>query len=62
MDNNFQSVFECHPTVDEIFVVDEMPFLEAGHAQAHSITTGKPVERVKRPTAEKPKAPEKPKT
>lgn len=64
MDNKFQSVFECHPQVDEIFVVDGMPFLEPGHAQSHSVNTGKPVERVKRPSdaPEKPKAaaPEKP--
>lgn len=60
MNDNFQSVFDCHPLVDEIFVVDGMPFLEAGHAQSHSVSTGKPVERVKRPAAEKPKAPEKP--
>lgn len=54
---NFQSVFECHPLVDEIFVVDGMPFLEPGHAQSHSVNTGKPVERVKRSS----EAPEKPK-
>lgn len=44
----FKSVFDCHPGVSEIFVVDGMPFLNAGHAQSHSITTGKPVEVIKR--------------
>lgn len=58
MENTFQSVFDCHPKVDEIFVVDEMPFLEAGHAQSHANVTGKPVRTVKRPKATSVKGPE----
>lgn len=53
MEDNYKSVFECNPGAQEIYVVDGMPFLEAGHAQGHSITTGKPVETVKRPVAAK---------
>lgn len=53
MENNYKSVFECNPSAQEIYVVDGMPFLEAGHAQGHSITTGQPVQTVKRPVAAK---------
>lgn len=52
--NKYQPVFDCHPGVDEIFVVDGMPFLNAAHAQSHSNTTNKPVELIKRDQAGDP--------
>lgn len=49
MENNWNNVFEAYPEVDEIYVVDDMPFLEEGHADGHSNTTKKPVQKFKRP-------------
>ncbi len=49
MKDKYQSVFDCNPTAEYVYVVDGMPFLKAEHAQGHSITTGKPVETIARP-------------
>jgi hypothetical protein len=48
MENNWKNVFDAYPEVDEIFVVDDMPFLEKGHAEGHSNTTKKPVKTFRR--------------
>ena len=63
---NWQTVFDNYPSVNEIFVVDGMPFLKAEHAQAHSITTGQAVQSVQREKPEaqhsdEPEAPKNPK-
>jgi hypothetical protein len=50
--DNFNAVFECHPDVDRIFVVDGMPFLQASHAQAHANTTKKQIQVIDRKAAE----------
>lgn len=45
---NFDSVFECYPGVNEIYVVDGMPFLDPSQASSHANSTGKPMSVVKR--------------
>lgn len=47
---NFQSVFDAYPDTQTIYVVGEMPFLQASHAESHSRTTGVPVRAINRPT------------
>lgn len=46
---NFQSVFDAYPDTQTIYVVGEMPFLQASHAESHSRTTGVPVRAINRP-------------
>lgn len=45
---DWTTVFECYPTVNLIYVVNGMPFLERGQADVHAKHTGKPVETVER--------------
>ena len=45
---NWNNVFDNYPDVDQIYIVDDMPFLRADQAQAHGAATGKPVEPVSR--------------
>lgn len=46
--SKFDSVFEAYPDATVLYVVDDMPFVDAVAAKAHSISTGKPVETVQR--------------
>lgn len=38
-----KEVFACHPTAERVFVVDDMPFLDHGHAQNYAGTIKKEV-------------------
>ena len=46
---NWKEVFDAYPNAEEIFVVDNMPFLVEEHAKSHAKTTGKKVEKIERP-------------
>lgn len=50
----FKSVFDSYPDAQIIFVVGDMPFLEARHAESHSRSTGQPVIPIHRPKDEEP--------
>lgn len=40
MDFDTKSVFDLHPSVSEIYVVGDMPFIKKDHAEAYALSTG----------------------
>jgi hypothetical protein len=50
---DWADVFAVYPEEKEIYVCDNMPFLEKSQAEAHSRSTGEPVETIKRPAEKK---------
>lgn len=46
---DWTEVFESYPQAEQIFVVDDMPFTERGHADSHARATGHTVVVVARP-------------
>ena len=49
----FQNVFKAHPKVNEIYVVDNMPFLDKKKAESYASDVEGKVKVVKRKAAKK---------